>query len=253
MGDAGDAAPVDAPLPTTCTDPSMTSFCAPIVGLVGPYTVDGLGDEYCASGVWARGFEVKGAMRTMPSPVPAKFLERVVVRAVLSSYGFHVHVAVLDDPRVLVDGTDPTQGDAVELFLRGARPATGDLATDQALHVVVAPPTTTTGPVAYTYVGGKKGAALPGGAFAGRLVAKGYEVEVVLPWTTIKNEPAPGDKIGFDVAVDVKDDAAASGRELRAIMNFETLASSSACSALGKPIDPACDTRTWCAPTAYLK
>lgn len=243
----------DAPAPTSCTDPSMTSFCAPIVGLVGAYAVDGLGTEYCASGVWSRGFEVKAAMRTTPSPVPAKITERVVVRALLSSFGYHVHVAVLDDPRIVVDTSDYTQGDAVELFLRGAKPATGDLVADQAVHVVVTPPTATSGPNAAFYVGGKKGAGLPGAAFAGRLVAGGYEVEVVLPWTTIKNEPAPGDKIGFDVAVDVKDDPALSAREVRAIMAFETVTSSPTCSALGKAADPACDDRTWCAPVAYLK
>lgn len=243
----------DAPAPTSCADPSMTSFCAPIVALVGAYAVDGLGTEYCASGVWARGFEVKAAMRTTPTPVPAKITERVVVRAVLSSFGYHVHVAVLDDPRIVVDTTDYTQGDAVELFLRGAKPATGDLVADQAVHVVVTPPTATSGPNAAFYVGGKKGAGLPGGAFAGRLVAGGYEVEVVLPWTTVKNEPAPGDKIGFDVAVDVKDDPSLSAREVRAIMSYETVASSPTCAALGKAADPACDDRTWCAPVAYLK
>jgi len=243
----------DAPAPTTCTDPSMTSFCAPIVGLVGAYAVDALGTEYCASGVWSRGFEVKAAMRTTPSPVPAKITERVVVRALLSSFGFHVHVAVLDDPRIVVDTSDYTQGDAVELFLRGAKAATGDLVADDALHVVVTPPTATSGPNAAFYVGGKKGAGLPGGAFAGRLVQGGWEVEVVLPWTTIKNEPAPGDKIGFDVAVDLKDDPALSAREVRAIMDFETVASSPTCAALGKAADPACDDRTWCAPVAYLK
>ncbi len=243
----------DAPAPTSCTDPSMTSFCAPIVGLVGAYAVDGLGTEYCASGVWSRGFEVKAAMRTTPSPVPAKITERVVVRALLSSYGYHVHVAVLDDPRIVVDTSDYTQGDAVELFLRGAKAATGDLVADQAVHVVVTPPTATSGPNAAYYVGGKKGAGLPGGAFAGRIVAGGWEVEVVLPWTTIKNEPAPGDKIGFDVAVDVKDDPSLSAREVRAIMSYEAVASSPTCSALGTPADPACDDRTWCAPVAYLK
>lgn len=204
----------------------------------------------------SRRFLVSEAARTDPSPAPPRFAQKVEVRAGISPYGFHVFVSVTGDPHVLVEREDLTQGDAVEIFVRGTpnRELTGDLAADEALHVVITPPTTTSEGLGAQYYEGKRAAPLRDDLFHSRRVRDGYEVELHYPWTELKNQSSPGMNLGFNVAIDVKDDPAATSRELRALMHVQPVASSPACDVLMiSRADPLCDDRTWCFAKAYVR
>ena len=177
------------------------------------------------------------------------------MRVGISPFGVHVFVQVLGDPRVLVDRDELTEGDAVEIFMRGTpgRMLTGELAADEALHVVLTPPSTTAEGLGAQYYEGKRGAPIADDRWHSRRVQGGYEVELHYPWTDLKNQSAPGMEMGFDVAIDVKDDPSAKGRELRALMHYQPVASSASCDALAiSPPDPLCDDRTWCLAKAYV-
>jgi len=249
------------PDPTNCPpSPTTAGFCAALADFAGAFVNDGAGDEFCrASDAGAqmppRRFTVTEAARTAPSPPPAGFAERFEVRAGLDAYGVHVFVQVLGDPRVLVDRDDPVQGDAVELFLRGTvtRELTGNLESDEGNHLVLTPPSATAGGVGWRYLGGVKKLPLSDSDWHSRRVKGGWEVEVHYPWTELKNQPAPGMVMGFDVAIDLKDDPAKKGRDVRALMHVTPVASSASCTALGvSPADPLCDDRTWCLAKAYV-
>lgn len=251
-------APPDAPKlppPTSCPDTTWVSGCSPVLNIGGTGSispvVDAEGKEFCAVGIRSRGMYVVSAPKSSPITVPASFKQKILVRAALGSAAFYVHVTVLDDPRILVDTKDLVQGDAVEIFLRGNKAATGSLVTDGARHIVIAPPSATTAVMAWYYVDGKHSTDVDAAQYAGRRVDGGYEVELHLPWTVLGNQPAPGEKVGFDVALDIRDDVGATGREVRAILQYTAVSPSPTCTAFGS-IDPACDDRTWCLANAYL-
>ncbi|GAC1393306.1 MAG: hypothetical protein NVSMB47_00340 [Polyangiales bacterium] len=259
VGDVGDVSDLGAdarptgPPPTRCAPETTTSACDVVLDLPGGTVVlDGAGDEFCAAKIPARTFTVEGAAHTQPAPPPAGLTQRVAVRAGLSAYGFHVHVQVLDDPRIVVSQPDLARGDAVEIFLRGAFPSalTGELAHDHALHVVLVPPSAGSGADAAIYDGESRGGALDPALWAARLVDGGYEVELRVPWTMLGDQPVPGSHVGLDVAVDVKDDPAATSRAARALLEDVSLPSSTSCAGA---IQPSCDDRTWCLAPAYTK
>ncbi len=259
-GTDADAAEI-LPPPTTCgASSSKANSCDVLRFFGGTPVLDGAGDEFCDvdAGVAAnppRTFSLVDADRTIPSPVPAGLTQRVTARAGLSSFGLHVFVHV-DDPSVVVDLGDYTQGDAIEIFLRGntALPLNGDLESDAAQVVVIIPPTATTSARAAKWLRGKKSASLDGSQFAARRVTGGWEAELHYPWSEILNEASPGQVMGFDLALDVKDDPTASKRAVRAIMHEETVTGGSpACDTFGfATIDPLCDDRLWCLAKAYV-
>lgn len=250
------------PVPMTC--PPQLEKAAPCDELrefPGVWEPDGDAREFCrdlTTGKQAtppRRFTVAEAARTSPSPAPARFKQRFEVRAGLSAYGVHVFVQVLGDPRVLVDRDDLVQGDAVEIFLRGHhdRTLTGALDADEGHHLVLTPPSTSAEGLGARYVDGKRGAPLADSDWHSRRVQGGFEIELHYPWTLLKNQAAPGTTMGFDVAIDLKDDPTAKGRELRVLMHVTPVASSPSCAALSvSPADPFCDDRTWCLAKAYV-
>jgi hypothetical protein len=254
---ATDAGGSDRP-PTSCPIAAeLAALCAELRAFDGPFVVDGLGDEFCRirdgrPATPPRRFSIARASATDPSPPPA-LPQQVEVRAGLSSFGAHVFVQVRGDPRVIVDRDDPTSADAVEIFLRGRRDElVGDLERDAALHLVIAPDDGGAA-IGLRYLEGRPRASLLSSSFAARRVSGGYEVELHLPWSEIGEAVSPGMLIGFDVAIDVKDDERAPGRQARAYLHLEPLAGSAPCTALGaaRP-EPWCDSRTWCAAKAYV-
>ncbi len=255
VSDVSDGPPIDAPNdvpevgspPTVCPARAALSPCAPIEELLVPDSevVDGKGDDLCV--LSPREFSARaGAHRTpATSEVPA----RVVLRVGISARGIHLHAQVLDDPHLLVED-DPVTGDAIEIFLRGVvDPLTGALAADGGRHVVLAAPGSGHAPFGALVSAGKYGA-LPF-RFASRIVAGGYEVEMVAEWTDLPGQPAPGQSMGFDFAVDVKDDPAHTSRDLQSFLYFQALTSGpTPCSSVSAAA-PSCDDRTWCTLYAY--
>jgi hypothetical protein len=271
VGDASDAIdtglePEDSeafPVPTGCPpQPEKQAACDVIRHFPGVWDVDGSGVEFCREedgkqSTPPRRWAIADAARTEPAPAPERFTQKIEVRVGISPYGMHVFVQVTGDPRVLVDRDDPVQGDAVEVFLRGTPPRdlTGDLAADDAVHLAMTPPSATAEGVGVRYDGVTKTVPLADDQWHSRRVRGGYEVELHYPWSELKdmNQSAPGQVLGFDVAIDIKDDPTAPGRELRAVMHIEPVASSPSCdSAKVTPADPRCDDRTWCLAKAYV-
>lgn len=261
--DAADVPTEVLPPPTSCgASSSKANACDVLRFFPGIPVLDGAGDEFCDvdAGMAAlppRTFSLADADRTIPTTVPAGLKQRVEVRAGLSSLGLHVFVHV-DDPSVVVDLGDYTQGDAIEIFFRGnkALPLNGDLETDEAQVIVIIPPTATTTARAAKWLRGKKSASVDGSQFAARRVTGGWEAELHYPWTEILNEATPGQVMGFDLALDVKDDPTAPKRAVRAIMHEETISGGSPpCETFGFGFatpDPLCDDRLWCLIKAYV-
>ncbi|MGZ3422718.1 MAG: sugar-binding protein [Polyangiales bacterium] len=249
------------PPPTTCGATSTkANGCDVLRAFTAIPVVDGVGDEFCTvdAGVPEnppRTFSLADADRTEPATVPAGLTEKAEIRAGLSSFGVHVFVHV-DDPSVVVDLTDYTQGDAIEIFLRGNKslPLNGDLETDFAQVIVIIPPTATTSARAAFWLRGMKSASVDASRWAARRVKGGWEAELHYPWSALMNEASPGQVIGFDLALDVKDDPSAKTRAVRAIMHEETITGGSPpCTTFGFATpDPQCDDRLWCLAKAYV-
>lgn len=242
------------PAPSECPpEVERVGVCDELRHFPGTWKADAVGDEFCRdeTGKLAtplRRFSLKEAART----TGAGFPETVEVRAGLSAYGVHVFVKVMNDPRVIVDREDLLKGDAIELFLRGYhdRALTGELDVDQGHHLVLTPPTASAEGLAALYSKGKRGAPLADDQWHSRRVKGGWEIELHYPWKHLNdNQPAPGQVMGFDVAIDIADD----GGRARAIMHLQPVTSSPSCDGLGiAPADPSCDARTWCLAKAYL-
>ncbi len=252
----------ETPPATDCPpNAKRANACDVLQAFPGAFVTDGRGDEFCSEdgGVPEnppRRFSVVEAGRTEPSPAPAGFPEKVEIRAGLDSYGVHVFVKIQDDPRILVDLANPVQGDAIEIYLRGTvtdRGLTGVHEDDDAHMIVITPPGETADGVAALYRGGVRRLAIAGELWHSRRVAGGWEAELHYPWTTLKNQAQPGMTVGFDVALDVKDDPAAPGRQVRAYLFHQVVIDSPACTAVGSATgEPWCDDRTWCVAKAYL-
>lgn len=248
------------PKPTQCPPAAETAgFCAELREFFGTYALDGAGDEFCREvdagpRMPPRRFTVTESARTYPSPPPAGLAEKFEVRAGLDAYGVHVFVQVLGDPRVIVDRDDPMQGDAVEIFVRGVvDPLNGSLETDSAQHLVLTPPTPSAEGIGWRYLDGVPKVPIAGSQWRSRRVKGGWEVELHQPWTDVKNQPAPGMVMGFDIGIDLDDDPTKPGRDVRVLMHVGPVASSASCSALGiASADPLCDDRTWCLAKAYI-
>jgi hypothetical protein len=236
------------PDPTKCAVSDPVVACDTIRELRAPdgQVIDGRGAEFCE--IPPRVFALREGKRVTPKGATAP--ETASIRFGVSAKGVHLFVQVLGDP-MLITADDPRQGDAVELLVRGTKdPITGSLLTDEAKHIVVAPPTATRGPDAREV--------LPGGGYvafrdaAARRVRGGYEVELVLSWSILKNQPAVAAEMAFDVAIDVKDDPTTIGRELQSFLWWQPIppSATTTCTDKSDP-DPSCDDRTWCYAYAY--
>lgn len=224
------------PVPTPCPPESERQApCDELRHFPGTWDVDGEGREFC-----------RDEMGKLSTPMRrfASGDTQFVVRAGLSPYGVHVFVQVLNDRNVIVDRADPVRGDAVEIFLRGShdRTLTGDLDVDQAHHLVLTPPTSTAEGVGFRYSNRKIVGPVADEQWHSRRVRDGWEVELHYPWTVLMNQSSPGMTMGFDIAIDLRDDP--SREVVRTVMHIEPTD--------GGCKDPACDDRTWCLAKAYV-
>ena len=212
-----------------------------------PQIIDGKDDDFC--GVPAMVFALDNAA-VLDAP-GVSFPEVVTARIGWDQAGLHVHVHV-DDPSLVPSSTpDLWEGDAVELFIAGTSSLTGHFdGTDDggAIQIVVSAPTADIpSKASYDYAGnGMLDLPYDPSLSAGRVVPGGYEVEVSVPWSSLKDMLAPGSAIGFDLALDVIDNPAAASREQQGLMGFRTVAETSC---VNTAPHPSCDDRTWCLPT----
>jgi hypothetical protein len=218
--------------------------------------LDGAGDEFCD--VPAMEFEVNGCPTMLPAEPPT-LPERVFLRIAWSTDAFHFHVHVVD-PSVVVNPNagDLYDGDSVEIYVAGA---SGDKLTGSydgtndggAIQIVLAPPGAgfpTRGQAFFNPGNGAHtNAPISPSIFAGRLVADGYEIELRFPWVAFAEPAVPGNKIGFDFAINAQVNSDAGGRELQCIISDVFVDGEAACGyPSGTPAQPWCDDRAWCQP-----
>ncbi|GAC1351918.1 MAG: hypothetical protein NVS3B20_05170 [Polyangiales bacterium] len=242
----------EAEVPPKC-DVLAGDVCAKIVQLKSPLVVDGFDDEYC--GVPTTTLVAKLAPYTYPSPPPS-LPEVMRVRTAWTATGLAIHISV-DDPKILVvpPSFDPILylGDSIEIFAAGFAPTMGrfDTTTDVgAMQIMIAPPSLATSSGAipgrgFIFLSGNYAGKLESKLFATHLTAKGYDVEVSLPWPMIKGiMKGAGSRIGLDFALNIAD-ASAGKRDLYAVLFNKKIGASPYCMA---DVAPFCDDRTWCTP-----
>lgn len=225
--------------------------------------MDGAPDEFCDvpgqaldASNWVHPFFFHGASAS-------DIHEKATVRVAASADGLRIHVHVTD--ATVFVSTDPLtlhEGDSIEVYAAGFVPTHGDFdgtVDIGARHIILAPPS---GPGFgaralvwdSTCPGTPSPQPLDTSFFAGRLVADGWELELALPWSFLTapatTPPSSGAQVGFTLALNAQDDAAAGGRQVQAFLGYQTIGSSPSCAACTKTEgEPFCDDRTWCTPT----
>jgi hypothetical protein len=242
-----DAPPV-GPAPTSCTGGGAPrAACSTLEGGMPGFVLDGKGDDFCSVG--PRNWSAKSSPLILPSGATPP--ETVSVRAAVDSYGFRVFVQVLNDPDIIPSrSSDLLDGDAVEIYLRGHRASLDGQSTDEAMVVVVSPPSVDggTSPRAAIYQNDVQAGAYS--TFAAVIVEGGYQVELYAPWSAVPDQPAVGDTVGFDVAIDVADDPSTGTRQARSFMARETPSMSMGTLCM-TTYGPWCDDRAMCLANAY--
>ncbi|RYG65584.1 hypothetical protein EON77_18350 [bacterium] len=88
--------------------------------------------------------------------------------------------------------------------------------------------------------------------FAVRTRPGGYDVEARIPWETLYDGPrtaSAGRGIALSIALDMRDDPAARGREAFSLLENLPLPDGVATSCATGVALPSCDDRLWCTPT----
>jgi hypothetical protein len=199
--------------------------------------VDAMGDDFCQ--VPAQIFLPKlGKFHTCGTD--ANFIDsanaEVVLRMAWSDAALSVFAHVQKDPSIpIVSDTPLYKGDALELFFANTATRTGDLAADNALHVIIAPPPED---------GGPGGANIPDGEWASRRTADAYEIELRIPWSEFGG-PAPnsGAKVVVDLGVDI---VGPQGERYQSFVHYEQSDGATLyCKDNSLPV-PSDGTLTWC-------
>jgi hypothetical protein len=232
---------------SACPDPPLADFCQSIPRLEGAQRVDGRALEFC--GLSPMLFEVSRAVWTRHPPQPLP--EIVFVRAAWSPEALHVHAHVID-PKIIVSPNEVlSEGDGVEVYAAATDQLTGptDGTRDGgALQIIVTPESGQQPARARIYYHPSPGIqleeAISPAWFATRLVDDGYDVEVRIPWATRVER---GMRVGFDLALNVTDSDAATGREQQAALGYRPVTLPTNCTPDVGP-QPFCDDRTWCVP-----
>lgn len=204
-------------------------------------TVDGLDDDFCH--VPTSVFQPKlGVFHTCGAD--AQFIDAanasVAMRVAWSASGVHFFAAVRKAANIpiVVDTVQLYKGDALELFFANRATPNGNLVTDGAAHLIVAPPGPDGGP-------GYLSSPSPWTAeWATRLVQGGYDVELVIPWTELGG-PAPesGSAVVLDVGVDI---TGPKGERYQSFLAYTTVdGGQQFCKDNTKPT-PSESTLTWC-------
>jgi hypothetical protein len=162
------------------------------------------------------------------------------------------------------DGGELWYGDALELFLKGSLPLTGNFngVSDRGAIQIAVAPDLTNPPRSETYV--DKGNTLLGPLSSDTVGAHrdgsdAYDIELMIPWRLIlapgATEPKAGSKIGFDFAVDYRyrGDGGAlnpANPELQMLLaDNPAVGTAPTDCPPGSTSVPSCDDRTWCTPT----
>ncbi len=163
---------------------------------------------------------------------------------VWSDQGLHVFAHVnKKDPVVCYLDTDAAiyNADALEFFFGNtASPTAGSLASNNALHLTVAPP-----PLAGGLAPSSVDPFVGGIELASRRVSTGFEVEVLIPWTTLGGPaPGPNSPLQLDVAID---GYGPGGVDYQSFIAYEPIGGGTQYCKDNSLPKPAEDVRTWCA------
>jgi hypothetical protein len=166
----------------------------------------------------------------------------VTMKMVWSTSALHVFVRVEKDPSIpiVTDVSTLYKGDAIELFFANRDEPTGNLATDEAIQLIVAPPEEG-GP---GYISSQQ-------PFTGEFLALrangGYVAELSIPWSMLGG-PAPSSGLGvvLNLGVDI---TGPNGERYQSFLEY-TLPDGGDlfCKDTSKPT-PSESTLTWCKST----
>jgi len=228
--------------------------CEQIPRFTGTQTVDGSADDFC--GVPSARFDAGNAAKVLS--YHARPTEVATVRVAWSGAGIHIHVDVTDSAVQSVSAVDPAQavskiyqGDSIELMVSSNNSLTGLTGTDNvALHVTVP----AAGPAVTVKTANINGASqgvytnLPASQYANKITAKGYAVEMKLPWPG-GAAPANGTAVRFDIVLNSADKNFGTVDDMRdgqLIYWLQSVSSTTCQGTGGDGTVPFCDDRTWC-------
>lgn len=241
--DGGAEAEVDSGDAPACTN-TQFQLCSTVPAAPPGFAqvVDGLDNEFCQ--VPAHIFHpLQGSFQTCGTD--ADFVDTadatVTTRMVWSSSGIHLFIHAQKDPSIPIV-TDPTQlykGDAVEFLFANRAAPTGNLATDQAVQLIIAPPLPDGGS---GYLSSIEPFTSPWVAVRAN---GGYDVELEVPWSMLGG-PTPTSQLGvvLNLGIDI---AGPNGERYQSFVHY-TLPDGGAvfCKDTSKPT-PSENTLTWCA------
>jgi hypothetical protein len=210
--------------------------CTTIPRFTGTQVVDGFDNDFCNVPGYVMDLANAGYVNATTTPVSAT---RTVMRIAWSTAGLHGFVHV-DDPNVIVVGNF-YDGDNVQFFISAERPVSGLPPTDGGDQLYTAPPFGTnpaTSQVTYITTTARQ--------VVGQIVAGGYDIEVLWPWSAATTAMTSGKIIGFDVMVGVNDTSTASARDFEYGIVLRTPITTTTCPST--TIQMYCDDRTWCEP-----
>ncbi len=251
---SADAGGADSAAPDGASSPD---FCQSIPRFTGTQLVDGDAADFTS--VPPHYYPL--ASLVAQSMIVGDVLD-TTARVGWSAAGLHLffHVQYETGHVVVPDDAGPLwYGDALELFVKGRLPLTGEFdgVSDRGAEQIVAAPDPSNPPRTETYVGGGTATGpLPAGTIAAVRDSKGYDLEIFLPWSAVvatgEQAPAAGASIGFDFAVDYRAryDAGAANPQYQLLLALKTVVGDAAAADCQmRPPFPSCDDRTWCTPT----
>ena len=213
--------------------------------------VDGAGDEFCEV-VATKTIASSGAFME-PTPPPAGIDTVFYTRVAWSDDALHIHVRVEQSAVYPPSSIEQIwHGDAVEIFVGGTAPLTGKYGPktgDADAYQVIGAPAGSAAARAEVWYDSALQAFLPPSSFAARIVPGGYEIELLLDWTTLKMKPVSGAVIAFDSAVDVRRDSSVTGPRLQSFLGYTKVIGPSPCNPERTTAHPSCDDRSWCSPS----
>jgi hypothetical protein len=203
--------------------------CVSIPHFTGTQVVDGLGDEFC---------NVPGAILDLGnagyvSPTGATSSTRTEIRVAWSDAGLHAFVHV-DDPNVFRTTTYPWDSDNVQFFVTAETPRGGVPVVDVGYQLFILPPDATHAATSTTTT-----SLGPDVRVGGKVVATGYDLELLWSWTGALTPMVSSKVIGFDLVVGVNDSGGAA-RDFEYGLYLGT--PTTTC------VDLYCDDALWCHP-----
>jgi hypothetical protein len=209
--------------------------------------VDGLVSDFCQ--LPATVFQPKlGSFQTCGAE--ASFIDSaeasLTARVAWSEAGLHFFGQFRKDPSIpiVVDPVQLYKGDAIEILFANRAAPTGDPITDQALHLIIAPPEQDGS------AGHLSSSMLFDEPWMAVRTSGGFDVELVIPWSLLGG-PAPETDNGvvLNLGLDI---TGPSGERYQSFLHYtpQDGASSQFCKDTSK-VTPAESTLTWCASKLF--